>query len=264
MKSSKAIITITLSLLTFVLWSQTYRKPPNLPEYDLKKWHFGFTVGPEFQNCNITNSGEDVSYLFETEDLDKISPTQGTLDGIYYFSEVSSIATGFHVGIVTSYRLGEYFNLRMLPSLSLGEKEFTSKTFVQGKITDGTYIIEPSGTEVYTSVKSTYISLPILVKYKSVRIGNARPYLIAGVNVKYDLATEKDEAIALKKMDAGVEFGLGTDFYMQTFRLGVEIRFGLGLLNMIDQSVIEQDRPYISKSMESIKAKTFTIAFNFE
>jgi hypothetical protein len=69
-------------------------------------------------------------------------------------------------------------------------------------------------------------------------------------------------------MDASLEFGIGSDFYMQTFRLGIEVRFGIGLFNILSDKPLNTtpgaNDPYLTKSIRSIKAKTFTIAFNFE
>ncbi len=224
----KLLLAFILILSSTSIYSQKYSKPQNLPEFDQKRWHFGFTLGPEFQDFRISNKGS-------------------------FYSEVPSSNMGFHVGIITSRKMGRYFNLRMIPSLSLGQKTVNTKL---------------SATDVESTViKSTYICLPILVKYKALRIDNARPYLISGVNFKYDTATDFEAPITLKKFDTCLEFGLGSDFYLQTFRFGIEVRFSIGLNNMLDTNRPDDDPPAyssITSSINSIRAKTFTIAFNFE
>ena len=240
---------------------QTYNHPPNQLEYDSDKWHFGFTLGLDFQNARIANNSNSI--LSDS----KYTVPNGVPDvnNVYIYSDIPSINPGFHVGIITSLRLGEYFNLRMIPSLSLGQKDIESIYFFENSdldVSPDTLNLVPN---LKTTVKSTYFSLPILIKYKAVRIENARPYVIAGVNLKYDLATDIEEPITLKKLDGALEFGLGSDFYMQTFRLGIEVRFGLGLRNVLQTNRPEGDKdPYITASMDRIRAKTFTIAINFE
>lgn len=245
--------------------AQNYTTPPNIPEFDLRKWHFGFTLGTELQNTKISNNSMSVIDMPNLTIPDP-SDENGEVTGIYYYSEVPKLSTGFHVGIITSRRLGEYLNLRVIPSLSLGEKTVLSKMYVEELTSDGDQILYPNENTVEeTVVKSTYISCPVLIKYKAVRIDNFRPYMIAGANIKYDLAVDYDQAITLNRLDASLELGLGSDFYLQTFRLGVEVRFGIGLLNTLHSDRPENDpMPYITASMDKITAKTFTIAINFE
>ena len=227
MKLKFILSLLTLCCFSFLTIGQNYKFPPNKPEYDLQKWHFGFTLGPEFLDLNIVNNNTTT------------------------YSEVVTPGVGFHVGIITSRRLGELFNIRLIPSLAL------SYTDIKSEIDN-----ELNTTEI----KTTYLSLPVLVKYKAIRINNIRPYMIAGANLKYDLATDFALPITLKKLDTTLELGFGSDFYMQTFRLGVEFRFGIGIFNILQERP-EGDtstNPFLSSSIDNIRAKTFTIAFNFE
>ena len=43
------------------------------------------------------------------------------------------------------------------------------------------------------AVKSTFIDMPLLLKYRAVRDGNARMYLLGGVNGSLDLARSKKD-----------------------------------------------------------------------
>lgn len=252
----KTLLLLTLAFfINSLLSAQNYKRPENLPAYDFKKWHFGFTVGPEFQNMHISNSSANVIDLLDQADI-----PQGS-DAIYYYSEMTGLSTGFNVGIITSRRLGEYFNLRMIPSLSLGQKTVQSNKYYHKRELKQDINTAP----ISTKIKSTYISLPVLIKYKAARIQDMRPYLISGINLKYDLATDDNEAISLKTFDTAIEVGLGADFYLQAFRLGVELRLGLGLSNILQTDrPVNIDHPYLTPSIQQIKAKTFTIAFNFE
>lgn len=249
----RLILSLLWGTLIFALSAQEYKTPPNLPHYEQKRWHFGFTIGPEFQNNRITNNSENVvDYM--GNDMPDIIP-----DEIKYFSEVPNANMGFHVGIISSLRINNVFNLRLIPSLSLGYKEFYSQQYLNN---GGTW---SKGELTKNEINSTYISCPALIKYRAMRIQDVGPYIIAGANIKYDLATDDGDPITLKKMDIGLEFGLGSDFYMQTFRLGVEIRFGIGLLNTLKPNTPGMEDPsYLTASMDKIMAKTFTIAINFE
>ncbi len=52
-----------------------------------------------------------------------------------------------------------------------------------------THIIEdvPDGVRV----ESSFLEFPLLLKYKGDRLNNVRPYVIGGLNYRYDLAGSK-------------------------------------------------------------------------
>ncbi len=262
----KNILFILILFSSVSALAQRYSIAPNMLEYDEKKWHFGFTLGPDFQNMKIINNSENLISLIPSGDLPSAPLITGnTISEVKYYSEIAEVnSPGFHVGIIASKRLGTYLNLRFIPSLSLGGKDIKSQQYLsETGVKDTTYT---GNNTISTNIKSTYISVPVLLKYKAVRINNMRPYAVAGAAFKYDLATSFDNPITLKRIDTSLEFGLGSDFYLETFRFGIELRFGIGLFNML------ADRPagdtvddnYLSSSIDKIRAKTFTIAFNFE
>ena len=45
---------------------QKYKKPQNLPRYDYKKLHFGFTLGINELNFNKVNPNENTSDCYES------------------------------------------------------------------------------------------------------------------------------------------------------------------------------------------------------
>ncbi|MCK7534492.1 MAG: hypothetical protein MZV63_27485 [Marinilabiliales bacterium] len=67
------------------------------------------------------------------------------------------------------------------------------------------------------------------------RLNNSRPYLIGGVNFRYDLAGKKeyDDAsnvyMRLKRADLYYEVGAGIDFYLPYFKLTIEAKMSNGL-----------------------------------
>jgi hypothetical protein len=264
MKIKHILLYILLTVGAINLTAQRLLVPQNLPAYDNKIWHFGFTLGTDFQNCRISNNSTDV---WGFPNLKPPTPVYGgTIQSQYFYSEVPHLSTGFQVGIITSRRIGKYFNLRIIPTLTLGQKDIKSRMFVTEDNSENEPITYPTDLEPeHTTIKSTYISCPILVKYKAIRIRNIKPYLVAGTTLRYDLATSFDEPITLKKFDTLLEFGLGTDFYMASFRLGVEVRFGIGLMNLLEtERPNNEPKPYITASMDALKSKSFTVAINFE
>ena len=300
MKPKFILLSFIFSCFSFVITGQSYKRPPNLPEYDQKRWHFGFTLGPEYQTLKIANNSNnlgdktifpdfpdiEVVPIFADTNKDgidtRLSSDEEIIEAIYYSEVVNQKTPGFHVGIILSRRLNDYLNLRIIPSLSLGQKDISSKAFIQERYTIADPDHDKYGETDYRfvttdtlgnaflptphTIRSTYITCPVLIKYKSVRIDNFRPYLVAGANIKYDLSTSFDDPITLKSFDTSLEFGLGSDFYLQTFRLGIELRFGIGMFNILSDRPEEDttDEAYLTSSIETLRAKTFTIAINFE
>ena len=112
-------------------------------------------------------------------------------------------------------------------------------------------------------IRSTMLEFPVMIKYKAERITNFSPYLIAGGNFRYDLTGHKnsddDEAVRLENIDPCVTFGGGADFYLPYFKFSIELRYSLGLLDVVKRD----DRQY-TNCLKSLKSNTITLSFHFE
>lgn len=260
MKKSLSILFLFLVVVSSNLVAQYFSSPPNLPHHELKTWHFGFTLGPEMHHVRIANNSENIYDLLPSQFQEDIPSVD---EQVYCYSEKTNSTVGLQVGIIASRRLGKHFNLRIIPSLALGQpQEIKSKLYYN----DGNQLMPDTFHLATNHINSTYIALPILLKYKALRINNFQPFLIGGVNLKYDLAVKKEDPITLKRSDVSLEIGFGGDFYLQEFRLGFEVRFGIGMFDILDDTYSETklSEYYITQSIQHIKARTLTIAVNFE
>jgi hypothetical protein len=211
----------------------------NLPKFDRDRIHFGFLLG--FNNKNFV--------------IHPIPDLKSTIDTLYVIEPVRQ--PGFNLGILADLRLGEYFNLRLLPDL-----EFASRKI------DYTFNA-PSGNYVISKeIESTFINFPLLLKYKSARIGNYRAYLVGGGKYSIDVASQKDvnskliqdKIVKVSKMDYGYEVGFGFDFYLPTFKFSPEIRFGFGVKNVL---INEPDNVFVN-SIDKLNSKSLQVSFLFE
>ena len=225
---------------------QTYMYAPIERESNYKTWHFGFSFGPELQDFIIDNNSKRI----KTNSID---------ENIYIHSEVPDFSPAFHIGIITSRRLSDHFSLRIIPSLSLGQRDIVSHYYSEDP---NSILPEPQ----ISSLKSTNLSLPILIKYKIARIKNVAPYLVGGTSFKYNLTTDFEQAITQKKLDETLELGIGSDFLMKAFKLGIEVRLGIGLFNVLEERPKNEafNNTYLTSSIDAIRTKTLTIAINFE
>lgn len=243
--------TILFIVIGFTVLAQK-QKINYLTTFDDKLIHFGFTIGVntlDFNIANYTTMGDNPNFV----------PTG--LDGVDFDtqlrSDVSKVLPGFTVGIITSLRLSNDFNLRFLPGLSFGERQIV---FNRPVLDINAY--EPLE---YYSVKSTFLDFPLLIKYKARRINNDRPYVIFGGAYRHDISrTAQEDLIKLKNGGLYAEVGGGWDHYFGFFRFSVEAKFSFGLNNQLGDLPDPVQRQYYAQSIKDLRSKVFTLSFHFE
>lgn len=230
------IFFLLLGFCTNNIYSQIKRKLQNQPYADQKIYHLGFFVGIHTQDLILKNTGFRAN------------------NGEAWFADIPSYQPGFSVGIIGDRYLNEYFNLRFVPSLHFGEKNMVFRE-------------QSSGEEYKQSLRSNYLSFPIHVKFNAGRINNFRPYLLAGGYANLDISNERDKTLRFKKMDYGIEFGIGSNFYLPLFKLCPELKFSIGLADLIDKDrsdVTDIDIFKYRDAVSSGKTRMISLIFNFE
>jgi hypothetical protein len=173
-------------------------------------------------------------------------------------AEVVSLKPGINIQIVIDYRPATYFDVRFLPGVSFGQRNLNFYD------EDGVLVNDEQQLE------SSFLEFPLLLKAKGMRLNNSRPYLIGGINFRYDLAAKKeyDEQSAvymrLKKADLYYEIGAGIDFYLPYFKLTIEAKMSNGLRDVL---VHDEPHPYYPQyvnSIESLKSQMWVLSFHFE
>lgn len=230
---------ITLAALLFFSiggsFAQT-RKPVNQPFADQKMYHLGFAIGINAPDMILSHTG----YVGE--------------NGEAWFAEIPSYSVGFSVGIIGDRYINEYLNLRLAPSLHLGERRFVFRE-------------QTSGEELKSSLKANYLTVPLHLKFSVPRIKNYRPYVLAGAYAAMDIGTKKDDVLLFKTMDYGLEFGVGCNIYLPLFKLCPELKFSFGLVNLIDKDRSQLDDKDLLKYTQAIssgKSRMISLIFNFE
>ena len=237
MNSRKKILFIfSFFLLPFITKAQLNSQPVNLPKYDYQKLHFGFALG--------INAADFV--------IKKVA-NFNTLDSVYTIE--SSPVTGLNLTILSNLRIGNYFDLRFLPTLSFAQRNL-----------DYTLLYNDTLDLAKTKkIESTYLEFPLELKFKSKRVNNYRVYVLGGFKYAIDMvsqakvkAQDKD-VIKLARNDYGYEIGLGFDFYMTYFKFSPEIKMYTGLRNlMVPENTI------FASPIDALYSKTFTLSLTFE
>ena len=130
------------------------RKVENMPSYDFHKYHFGFILALNQMHFTIKPMA-DLNYTV----FDSIASADINADSSMIYSIENDPTMGFTVGIVANLRLGNYFDLRFIPSLAFGERnmEYVFRKYrdeVPGSPVDLVYITK--------NVPSTFVELPTM------------------------------------------------------------------------------------------------------
>jgi hypothetical protein len=186
----------------------------------------------------------------------KITPSLVNMNADTLYPEVSRLNPGINIQIVTDYRPAKNFDIRFLPGVSFGQREVG---FYKNKVLENDH----------QRLESSFLEFPLLLKYNGMRLNNVRPYLIGGLNYRYDLAGKKeyDEErpiyLRLRRSDLYYEFGPGFDFYLPFFKLSVELKMSNGLRDVLVHDPAT-GHPQYSKAIEKMKSQMWIIAFHFE
>lgn len=229
-----------LILLTTVALSAQKAKPKNDSNYDERLLHFGFSMGLNTMDFKVKT--------YEESGLQ---------------AELVSLKPGINIQIVTDYRPATYLDVRFLPGVSFGQRNIN---FYQDGVKWGeTQILE-----------SSFLEFPLLLKAKGMRMNNARPYLIGGLNFRYDLAGKKEYDperpvyLRLRRADLYYEAGAGIDFYLPYFKLTIEAKMSNGLRDVLvhDQAVSPDDpypaQPEYMNAIRTLRSQLWVLSFHFE
>lgn len=232
----KRILTILL-LCAFALNANAQaRRIQNRPYIDQRKVHYGFLIGLHTQDLEFVNNG----YVTE--------------NGESWFADVASYNPGFTVGVLGELYLNKNLALRAIPTLHFGDKTVVFRE-------------QNSKEEVRQQIKSTYLSLPVDLKFSAERFNNYRPYIMTGINPMVDLSVKMNKALLVKSADCYLEAGVGCDFYMPFFKLIPELKFCFGLSNLLQSSRTDLNDKSLLKytySVDKISSRMIVFSLYFE
>jgi len=240
-----------LLLLCPLAVSAQKEKVKNDPAHDDKWLHFGFSIGVNTMDFNIKAS------------------EMAADSGIY--TEVSMLKPGFHVHALSNLRLTDNLDLRFTPGIAFGgqrEVNFITRP--------GNDIIDPQDIPVV--IESNFLEFPVLLKYKSNRLNNFRPFVIGGLNTRIDLASAKkvwgkgqkeNNLLLLKPFDLYYEIGTGMDFYLTFFKFGIEFKYSVGIFDVLRRTLKDGTTPGVEEaiftgSIEELKSRMFLVTLHFE
>jgi hypothetical protein len=244
---------------------------PNLEDYDMERFHYGFSLGIDMVDVNLKT---------QTSYVDLIDNSKNELLEIY-----SKPVPAFNVGIVGNMRLGRYFDLRFIPGFSIAHD-----IDLYYRFKDEVFDAKNKSTQLLlVKIGCHYINLPVMIKFKSSRMHNVRLYALAGGQLGLNMLSRKNSIMRIadlkdavktditpiiKPYDVQVKGGFGFDFYTTYFKFSTEFKVSFGVINLLESETrlgetdpariaYYKSSPIVS-GLQSLKSKTFTISFIIE
>ena len=212
----------------------TKKKVLHYQRVDDKAIHFGFCLGLNVMDFSIDHALDH----YRVDSL---------------LGNVTRLSPGFQIQAVSVARLTDNLEVRFLPGVAFGQREMM---FYRNDKIYGT----PQKLE------SSYIELPLLLKYKSNRVNNLRGFLVGGFNPRFDLAKtyreEEDIYMDLKLNNLCYELGGGFDFYFPYFKLSIELRGSWGMFDSLKRR--NTPHPEYQNSVERLRSSMYMISFYIE
>lgn len=230
----KKLIIILLLVGSFQAQAQMFGKDPmtNLENWDKQRVYWGYYLGMSYYD-----------FIFEyKEDVGKDILVDNGL--------------GFNVGLIGNLRLTEYIDLRFEPGLTFNQRNLTFPGF-------------DNEVDALREVKSTYIHLPLLLKFSSLRTGNIRPFIIGGLSTALNLSSNvnnkqdnSNNVFRMAKWTNFYEVGLGVDLYLEYFKFTPSLR---GVFSFNDELIKDNDpnSPWTG-NVGSMKTRGIFLNFTFQ
>ena len=122
---------------------------------------------------------------------------------------------GFNVGLFADLRILNNINLRFEPGMFTTQRNITFPE-IWPEVRDPNNRLR--------EVKSTYVRLPLVLKFSVNRIHNARPFVVAGVSSSFNLSSNENSRedndsgrFRLRTNMNALELGLGVELYLPFF-----------------------------------------------
>lgn len=213
----------------FFNFGRNKEKVRNLQNFDKKRWSWGYFLG--FNSYDFK-----FEYENQTEDI------------------LVDKSIGFNVGLIGNLRINDYIDLRLEPGVM-----FSTRNLTYPEIPD----------DNFREVQSTYVHIPLLVKFSTKRLNNFKPFVVGGVSTSVNLSSNEDNPddnssgeFRMKTNTYYYEVGFGIDFYLFFFKFTPSIR---GVFAINDELKRDKDpnSPYTG-NINSMGSRGVFINFTFQ
>ena len=208
----------------------------NNPNFDMQRWSWGYFLGFN-------------TYDFDFDYIDYVaSPALGK-----DFSVDRTI--GFNVGLIGNLRLGDHLDLRLEPGVSFNRINFI--------------FTKADPVKTFREINSTYVHIPLLLKFSTKRINNFKPFVVGGVSTSLNLSSNEnnpddnfDGQFRMTTNTYYYELGFGIDLYLYYFKFTPSIR---GVFAINDE-LVRDDAPnsFFTGNVDKMSSRGLFLNFTFQ
>ena len=238
MKQLKTLLLFTL-IFSQLTQAQLFSKEriQNNQNFDKALFSYGYYLG--FNNYDF-----NFDYLTDIQDIQIIKNT------------------GFNVGLIGNLRINDYIDIRLEPGLVMSKRILNYNAY----FFDGLPFEERDLTR---DVQSTYIHIPLLVKFSTKRVNNIKPFIVGGFSTALNLSSKQDSPednsngkFRLTKTNLFYELGFGIDIYLTWFKFTPSIR---GVFSMKNELVkdFDPESPWTSQ-LSQMQTRGVFVDFTFQ
>lgn len=169
---------------------------------------------------------------------------------------------GLNVGLVGNFRINDYIDIRLEPGLVISRRELNySYTYFNG--------ISHEEKDLIREIQSTFVHIPLLIKFSTKRINNIKPFIVAGFSTALNLSSQQNNpkdnsnnTFRVTKNNLYYELGIGIDLYLTWFKFTPSLR---GVFSIQDELVndVDPNSPW-TKNMTQIQTRGLFINFTFQ
>ncbi len=233
----KKILVVTFLLLAIPVQAQIFSGDNviNNPNFDLQRWSWGYFLGFN-------------TYDFDIDYIDYIpSPATGK-----DFSVDRTI--GFNVGLIGNMRLSDHLDLRLEPGVAFNRINFQ---------------FTKADSKTFREINSTYVHIPLLLKFSTTRIDNFKPFVVGGVSTSINLSSNEnnpednyDGVFRMTTNSYYYEIGFGIDFYLYYFKFTPSVR---GIFAINDELIRDDDPDsFYTSNVDKMSTRGLFINFTFQ
>ena len=171
-------------------------------------------------------------------------------------------SAGLNVGLVGNFRINDYIDIRLEPGLVISTRELNySYTYFNG--------ISHEEKDLIREIQSTFVHIPLLIKFSTKRINNIKPFIVAGFSTALNLSSQQNNpkdnsnnTFRVTKNNLYYELGIGIDLYLTWFKFTPSLR---GVFSIQDELVndVDPNSPW-TKNMTQIQTRGLFINFTFQ
>lgn len=207
----------------------------NNPNFDQQRWSWGYFLG------------------FNTYDFDfdykNYYPTPLTGKDFHVDRTI-----GFNVGLIGNLRLTEHLDLRLEPGVAFNKINFQ---------------FFKADSQTFREINSTYVHVPLLLKFSTTRINNFKPFVVGGVSTSLNLSSNEnnpddnsDGQFRMTTNSYYYELGFGIDLYLYYFKFTPSIR---GIFAINDELIRDDNVNSIyTGNVEKMSTRGVFINFTFQ